>query len=79
MKQKQETLEQMLDKIVDNSAPSVLVKARFLGKTIRGTYFPPSDYDSFINVNHINEDYMVVEPREYMVHYSPSNTKVQQF
>jgi hypothetical protein len=66
-----------LDMIVNQSPPSVMVKARFLGETIRGMYFPPSDYTSFVNVNHINENYEVIEPREYVIYYSEKNTKVQ--
>jgi len=69
----------MVDMIENQSPPSVLVKARFLGQTIRGMYFEPSDYASFVNVNNINEHYEVIEPREYMIFYSEKNTKVQPF
>jgi hypothetical protein len=80
MKQTQQNnLDEMIEQIVLSSPPSVMVKARFLGQTIRGMYFPPNDFPTFINVNHINEHYEVIEPREYKIYYSPNNTELQSF
>ena len=76
---KQTQLDEMIEQIVLSSPPSVMVKARFLGKTIRGMYFPPNDYTSFVNVNHINEDYEVIEPREYQIYYSEQNTTIKTY
>ena len=71
------TFDEMMTKIISNSPPSVMVKARFLGKTFPcGTTFPPSDFYSFVNITELDESYEVKEPREYKVFYSPDNTQV---
>jgi hypothetical protein len=76
---KQTQLDEMIEQIVLSSPPSVMVKARFLGQTIRGTYFPPTDFPTFINVDHIDEHYEIVQPEEYKVYYSEQNTTIKTY
>ena len=59
-------LDQMIDKIRMSSPPSVMVKARMIG----------DDYECFININSIDDRWIVSQPEEYTIYYSPENTKI---
>lgn len=73
---KKDTFNEMIDKVISNSPPSVLIKARFLGKTINGYTFGPSDCYTFVNIQDIDESYEIFKPEEYRVYHSPSNTTI---
>ena len=69
MNEQHMNIDEMIDRIISQSPPSVLVKC--LNKN--------TDILTYINIDNILPEYEIVEPREYKVYVSSKNCEVSYY